>query len=273
MVSLKFRAKLIPNLVVIIPLLVICYIGTRVTYQITNSRQPAMDFHKPPRKYPNGVPSKFDPSGNVQPFRGNTIIAHLSPSSEVYASMLVLHKKLREHRLSHLYTLLPPSSWHMTIFEGVCDQVRKPGFWPSDLALDAPFEECDELFTKKLSTFNLQCDPPYLMSVTGWSSLKSGMGVSVELRTTEESKRLRGLRDRLANLLKIQHGDHATYDLHLSLAYLLRHLTDEQIAELTALFMDHLKDMPKEFELGAPEFCKFDDMFAYNNQFYLMDHE
>jgi hypothetical protein len=32
------------------------------------------------KKYPNGVPAKFDPDGNVQPYPGNTIIAHLSPS-------------------------------------------------------------------------------------------------------------------------------------------------------------------------------------------------
>jgi hypothetical protein len=232
-----------------------------------------MDLHKPSPKYPNGVPVKFDPNGHVQPFPGNTIIAHLSPASEIYASMLVLHEKLHQHRLSHLFALLPPSSWHMTIFEGVCDQVRKPGFWPADLPLDAPLEDCDALFVKKLSTFDLQCNPPYLMSVLGWSPLKTGIGVHVELRTADESKRVRGLRDRLADLLQIRHRDHATYDLHLSIAYLLRHLTAEQKAELTALLMDHLEGMPKEFELGAPEFCKFDDMFAFRRQFYLENHE
>jgi hypothetical protein len=256
-----------------IPLLISCYIVTKFTYNMIESGLPVLNFDKPHPKYPNGVPAKFDPDGNVQPFPGNTIIAHLSPSSELFASMLVLHDTLRLSHLSHLFTLLPPSSWHMTIFEGVCDQVRKPGYWPSDLAMDAPLAECDELFTKKLSAFDLRCDPPYLMSIVGWSPLTSGIGVHVELRTAEENKRLRGLRDRLADLLLIKHGNHATYDLHLSVAYLLRHLTDKQKTELTALLMDHFKGMPKEFDLGAPEFCVFDDMFAYNVQFYLEDHK
>jgi hypothetical protein len=44
------------------------------------------------KKYPTGIPDKFDPDGNVQPFSGNTIICHLLPSSEIYASMQVLYE-------------------------------------------------------------------------------------------------------------------------------------------------------------------------------------
>ena len=91
-------------------------------------------------EYPRGVSSKFGVDGKVQHFPGNTIISHLSPSSDLYASMLVLHEKLLQSNLSSVITLLPPSSWHMTVFEGICDEVRKPGFWPSDLAVDAPLE-------------------------------------------------------------------------------------------------------------------------------------
>jgi hypothetical protein len=278
MAQLSQRATFFRNFVKIaIPLLITWYIATKVTYHIMDPRWcPKFDKPRPKypnaKKYPNGVPAKFDPDGNVQPYPGNTIIAHLSPSSDLYASMLVLYDKLHDSHLSHLFTLLPPSSWHMTIFEGVCDQVRKPGYWPSDLAIDAPLAECNDLFTKKLSTFDLQCDPPYLMSVVGWNSLKTGIGVHVEPRSTEENKRLRGQRDRLADLLLIRHPDHATYGLHLSVAYLLRHLTDAQKSELTALLIDHFDGMPKEFELSAPEFCKFDNMFAFQRQFYLEDH-
>lgn len=66
--------------------------------------------------YPIGVPSKFDLEGNVQPFSGNTILAHLSPDSELYASMLELHGKLAASPLAPLFALLPPTSWHMTVF-------------------------------------------------------------------------------------------------------------------------------------------------------------
>ena len=218
-------------------------------------------------QYPSGVPDRFDPDGNVQPYPGNTIISSLSPSSDLYASMLVLHDKLRNSNLSHLYALLPPSSWHMTIFDGVLDKVRRPGYWSSDLSMNASLAECDALFAKKLSSFDLQCDTPYLMSVVGYT--QSGFAVHVQPRTPEENTRLRGLRDRLSEVLKIRHSDHEVYGFHLGLAYFLRYLTDEQKKELSVLLEGHLKSMPTEFELGAPEFCKFEDMYAYHRQFYL----
>lgn len=84
----------------------------------------------PRPKYPPGVPDKFDPDGNVQHFPGNTIICHLSNLTDLYSSMIVLYDRLNQSPLSHLYTLLPPSSWHMTVFEGVTDKKRTPGYWP-----------------------------------------------------------------------------------------------------------------------------------------------
>src|ERR1700728_1577795 len=64
---------------------------------------------RPP--FPLDIPGKFDVDGKVQRFPGNTIISHLSSSSELYASLMVLHEKLRQSHLSSVFTLLPPSSW------------------------------------------------------------------------------------------------------------------------------------------------------------------
>ncbi|KAF7346095.1 DUF1868-domain-containing protein [Mycena sanguinolenta] len=210
-------------------------------------------------KYPPGVPSKFDADGNVQYYPGNTIIAHLSPSvePELHRSMVALHDKLQSSHLSHLYTLLPPN------------RVRVPGRWPDDLPLNASLEECTALFEKKLSSFDLQCDPPYHLSVTGFDPLENGIGVHLEPATTEENARIRGLRDRLWQLLHIRSERHDTYPLHFSMAYLLRILTDEQDKELRALLMDHFQGMPKQFTLGSPEFCTFENMFAFKPLLYL----
>ncbi|KAJ6509050.1 RNA ligase/cyclic nucleotide phosphodiesterase [Mycena sanguinolenta] len=222
-------------------------------------------------KYPPGVPSKFDADGNVQYYPGNTIIAHLSPSTEpeLHKSMVALHDKLKSSHLSHLYTLLPVGSLHMTLFEGVLDRVRVPGRWPDDLPLNASLEECTSLFAKKLSSFDLQCDPPYHLSVTGFDPLENGIGVHLEPASTEENARIRGLRDRLWQLLHIRSERHDTYPLHFSMAYLLRILTDEQDKELRALLMDHFEGMPKQFTLGSPEFCTFENMFAFTPLLYL----
>ena len=227
---------------------------------------------KPTPKYPNGVPNKFDPDGNVQHFPGNTIISHLSNSSDLYSSLLGLYGKLKESPLSHLYTLLPPSSWHMTVFEGVVDKIRNPDHWPSDLALDASLEDCTALFETKLSSFDLQTPFPYKLSITGFNRLKNGISLAIKPHAAD-NEALRGLRDRLADRLQLRVPNHDRYGFHIGVAYFLRHLTDDQKAELTNLLSENLKDMPKEFELGAPEFCTFEDMFAFKRLFYLKNED
>ncbi|KAJ7922927.1 hypothetical protein B0H13DRAFT_1980851, partial [Mycena leptocephala] len=114
-----------------------------------------------------------------------------------------------------------------------------------------------------LSSFDLQCDPPYHISITGFDPLQNGIG----------NARIRGLRDRLWQLLHIRSERHETYPLHFSMAYLLRILTDEQDRELRELLMDHFEGMPKEFTLGAPEFCTFEDMFAFKPLLSLRNHK
>ncbi|KAJ7610284.1 RNA ligase/cyclic nucleotide phosphodiesterase [Mycena polygramma] len=215
---------------------------------------------------------KFDKEGNVQPFPGNTILGVLSPSSEpeLYNSLLALHEKFKDSYLSHLYVLLPPSSWHMTVFEGVCDRVRNFAAWPDDLPNDASLEECNSLYEKKLSSFDLRCDPaPSRFTITGFYPPYGIIGLRLQPNTTEEETRLRGLRDRLSNLLRIRAGNHNAYSFHITIAYLLRAPSKDQEKELTTLLTDHFEAMPKQFELGTPEFCTFEDMFTFKRLFYL----
>lgn len=237
-------------------------------YESTATSEPLILAPNKPKKYPSGVPHKFDPAGNIQLFPGNTIVSHLPASSDLHASLRDLHDKLKASPLAHLYALLPPSSFHMKIFEGVCDQMREPGFWPSDLPMDTPLENCTAHFADKLREFDIGEDgvPPYRLKVFRFDPIVSGIGVGVELQTLEEDRKFRGMRDRLADTLAIRHPHHDTYGLHFSVAYLLRHLTEEQETELTALLMEYLE---KDFELGAPEFCTFEDMAAFERMFYL----
>jgi len=221
-------------------------------------------------KYPIGVPEKFDPDGNVQPCPGNTIIAHLPQSSELHRSLRALHEKLKSSHLSHLYALLPLASLHMTIFEAVLDSTRTLSRWPDDLPRNATLAECSSLYENKLSSFDLQCDPPYHLSILGFSPLVAGITLHLEPYTPQENARLRNLRDRLSSVLRIRAKGHDTYGFHMSMAYLLRFPTDEQDKELMQLLTSHFEtEMPKQFELGPPEFCTFEDMFAFEPVLYL----
>lgn len=158
----------------------------------------------------------------------------------------------------------------MTIFEGVCDQVRDAEHWPRDLAQNAPLDEVTEDFSRRLSDFSLEDDgPPYLMMINGLDPLEVGIGIHLEARTQDEERRLRRLRDLLAERLKLKMPNHDNYGLHISIAYLLRRLTEEQERELKGLVTRVLAWGPKEFELGAPEFCTFADMCKFDRKFYV----
>ncbi|TEA18068.1 hypothetical protein C8034_v011367 [Colletotrichum sidae] len=103
-------------------------------------------------------------------------MAASSPFQETPSYATSLHQNLYTHRCSLSAKSWPPASshpycrccphrasFHMTVFEGVCDQVRQPGYWPSDLASNAPLETCNTHFEKTLSSFKLTPDetPPY----------------------------------------------------------------------------------------------------------------
>ncbi|RUM20430.1 DUF1868 domain-containing protein [Rhizobium vallis] len=219
--------------------------------------------------YPNGVGTKFHADGSVKPFPGNTIICHLDPGSGLSSALLDLHKVLRTHRLSHLYTLLPPSSWHMTVFEGVVDARREPGYWPSDLPADAPLYDCNQHFERKIEHFNAPLDLPLEIDVNGWQPLVNGIALRLSPRAASQEVGIRSFRDALSRLLNIRHPEHATYEFHLSIAYLIRHPSETDRRELEGLLDNTTIKLPTQFELGAPEFCHFDDMFAFRRRFFL----
>ena len=212
--------------------------------------------------YPSTVPIKYDPDGNAQAYVGNSIICPLSPSSLLYGSLLGLREKLRNSSLSHLFArdaLMEPANWHMTFFIGARDKIRSEGYWPKDVPLDMPQDEVLELLTDKLRKFDLQCDPPYKMKISGPGQTNYSISVHLTPETAEED-RLKDLRNRLSDHLCIRHPEHDKFKFHLTLAYLLRWLDDGQKQELDALLQEHFEALPAQVEMGGPTFCTFQDM-------------
>ncbi|KAK4947804.1 hypothetical protein LTR10_013312 [Elasticomyces elasticus] len=228
---------------------------------------PKNDF--PHQQYPRWIGHKFEPDGRVLPFPGHTIICHLPQNSSLYDCLLLLHNDLQRQDFAACYVLLPPSSWHMTVYEGVSDQIRKRTCWPGDCALDAPLESCTTMVREKLASFDLRSEPPFRMTIAGWEPLEDGIALKIVPASLDEERRLRGLRDRLSKLLRMRHPGHDTYSFHVSLAYMLRFLGQQDHQAISAFLQSYLKKLPKTFELGAPEFCIFDDMFAFQRELYL----
>lgn len=115
--------------------------------------------------------------------------------------------------------------------------------------------------------------PPYRVRVRNFDPATAGIGLEVEGATPSEDARLRRVRDLLSESLGIRAADHETYGLHISIAYLLRYIEGDERRQLNELFNDHLKSVKLEFELGAIEFCTFEDMYSYPRLFYLGQDE
>ena len=223
----------------------------------------------PHEKYPRWIGHKFEPDGNVLPFPGHTVICHLPAQSPLYQALLPLYDMLKSQDFNSLYVLLPPTSWHMTVFEGVSDQIRKRGSWPGDLPLDAPLSTCIAQVGRKLANFNTGSEKPFEMTNVGWEPLEDGIALKVVPAAPEEERRLRRLRDRIAEHLLMRHPGHSDYSFHVSMAYMLRRPDQQEARKLRVFLKSCHASLPTNFELGAPEFCTFDDMFAFRQEFLL----
>ncbi|MET0429782.1 MAG: DUF1868 domain-containing protein [Microvirga sp.] len=221
------------------------------------------------------IGTKFTPDGQVLPCPGNTIICHIEPSNPATAPLAAFRAALQAEPYAHKFTFTPPSSYHMTVFEGVIDFNRKPGLWPDDLALDAPVEACNRLFVEKLESFDLGCEPRFRMKVLegdGNVNVRPGAGIYLVPADDAETAKLRRLRDRLADVLKLHQPGHDTYKFHTTQTYAIKPLSDEETIRYRAVRRDSINVLAAAMpvlELGAPELCLFNDMSAFQPRLYL----
>ncbi|KAJ1548830.1 hypothetical protein HK405_014409 [Cladochytrium tenue] len=245
-----------------------------------------------PGDFTRDVGRKFTEDGAVRRYPGNTVVFDLPADSPLRAPLLALHRELADanasgHSLAGTLGLLPPASWHMTLFSGVCDQSRGNGRgssggggrsgdgvrWPADLPLDSPLEHCTTHFVRKLQTHGLTSMSPSLLGGGGPASpvrmtvpgrTTYGVGLHLLPASASEAQRLGGLRDRLADALQLRSKDHANYEFHLSLSYIIRVLDRGQAEELDAIMTRHLPAVQRMVvEFGAPDFCSFEDMAEF----------
>lgn len=227
--------------------------------------------------YPPDVGSKFFPDGRVHPFAGNTIICHLPQQGEAagcFDAMLDLYREAPRHAFLRKVALLPPSSYHMTVFGGANDRPRRRESWPADLTLDMPIAACSQAIGERLRDFDPQLTLPIRMRVDPEQRPEPGRALVFHLLPFDdaENARLRGLRDRLADRLKIRGAGHEGYRFHISFGYPLAWFDSAEQAAFERTWRDwatRLAARCPEILLGAPEYCTFEDMFAFHRLFHL----
>lgn len=210
---------------------------------------------------PPSLGTKFQSDGSPIPFGGNTIICHLDTGSELYARAVKIQEDFVASELGDCFALLPPSSFHMTVFEGICDQIRnRPGHWPLGIDGDASRSDVTSHFMERLdgfpspSGFRMQC----LKLDAHWPH-----GIYYRLQPADEieGNKLKDYRDALSHRLGLRQADHDEYPFHTTLCYWIGWMTPKQQSDFAKLLArESEKARNTEVSLGRPEFCEFDDL-------------
>lgn len=223
------------------------------------------------------VGRKFYSDGRVRPFRGNTIVCHVDqqgPNSAFFEALLDIYRQFPSLRSAPKITALPPSSYHMTIFGGANHPERRPGLWPASIPLDTPIEECTRILGERLKKAGLGSVAPIRMRVDKSDAAEGEKPFTIRLLPIDdlENHRLRTLRNRLSEILEIRAPDHDAYRFHVTLAYLIRALDQEEQREFRAAYIAGHKEIAQRcpiIELNSPEYCSIEDMFHFKRLLYL----
>lgn len=220
---------------------------------------------------------KFFADGRVRPFAGNTIICHLPQQGEdaaCFNALLDIYRAARSWEFANALTMLPPSSYHMTVFGGANDRPRSRATWPADLPFDLPISNCHKILGDRLRDFRIGVDMPIRMTVDHDRISDDPKTLAIRLVPLDasEAAKLKVLRARLAETMRIVPPTLASYEFHITLGYLIRPVNAAHRIALERMKKEWHQAIVAEapvIALGQPEYCTFDDMFAFSRQFYL----
>ncbi len=215
------------------------------------------------KRFTSVIGKKFDKDGNVQPFPGNSIISFIGPQMKQFQLLIDVQNRLKGKDFSSCFSFLPVESFHMTVFDLLCDQVRVEEHWSKFIPKDHSFEKVEHEIIKLLKeeTFKIK----FKMKFHHFE-LEKTIGAILIPEDDETGTLLRNYRDRLSEITGIRHPNHDEYFFHISMAYLIYELNDEQRKELKSVVNGIDESMHNEFEtleLKPPELVFFPDMFSF----------
>lgn len=213
--------------------------------------------------YGNSIGKKFHEDGSVRQFPGNTVVAPIQPGCSAYDVMVQLRQMFTEAGLAEHFILLPEDSYHMTVLDWVCDQVRDRAHWPVCLPLDTPLEEVDAYISKAIA--NVPMPGGVKMKFDRLNVSKNAVLALLQPADEEAEKSLWDFRNAAADAVGLHLPNHQTYRFHISLAYTRIVPQGEAAATLEKLTekVDCFLQKQDVFTTGCPYMAYFDDMLAF----------
>jgi len=215
---------------------------------------------------------KFNPDGSPRAFAGNTVICHLPQQSRFRDTVIALGDALHSSSFGVKLAVLPGDSYHVTILGGPNDQDRKTYGWPADISDNASIAECDRVIGERIARFRMRAELPIRFCLDKEKTLtpQRPSGLQLAPADTDENRKIRRLRDQLANeVFRYRAADHDTFGFHISLAYQMKGLTNEERREYQSILTQQLPAIVAAapvIEFGVPEFCTFETMYRFEVQ-------
>ena len=215
-------------------------------------------------KYSKNIGVKFHEDGSVRRFPGNSIISKINEQHSIYKHLIHIKNMFQDTKVASKYTFLPTDSYHMTVIDLVCDEIREKNKWSEKLPLDISLEETDNYFkdallsVQELGTIRMKFDVLFISPTV--------FVVRLFPETEEQESKLKVFREQVALATGVRHSNHETYRFHVSFAYLIELLGEEDEKELKDLenkINQYLRTVDDVFELDAPELVLFKDMFSF----------
>lgn len=203
---------------------------------------------------------KFNPDGTTCSFPGNTFLCHIPSKSSFYRFAVWAQAEMGLASCWHKFGFLPSSSFHMTVFEGACDHVRKASNWTSALPLDTPLDDVTRHFLSKIPE---SYKPNGFMMRAKAVAVNGGMQFLLEPANKKTAEDLVKFRSVIKEATGMVNHNEEGYHFHCSLSYVLQEMSSKDKEETGAIIdkiNNRLQKPYNEIQLGPVEFCLFKNM-------------
>ena len=210
-----------------------------------------------------GAENKFNDKGYPLSFPGCTIICNIPLNTDLSNQIISFQKNIENFNPKKTYFYLPPSSFHMTLFDCCNFNTKNTNYWPSDIDPDMDFKDIAVELNKKIENYNLPKEFNLKLK-----TFFGGYSIILEPFSEKDEKIIRNCRDELSSLLKIKFENHQIYTFHVTLAYILRQLNETEIKNLIEFNKQLTSDFNKKFPkitFTKTEMCTFKDMLEFKS--------
>jgi|GEM_PF-1793905 len=208
------------------------------------------------------VGTKLDANGNYLPFPGLSIISFVDTTSILHKKLCDIQEIVRNSKYNSSFSFLPPQSFHMTVFDLLCDQERTEEKWSNLYDQNTEIKEIADDFSKSFSS--LSFPENMKMKIDGCSDIEITLKLCLTPCDDNYSSLLYDFRNQISKITGIRHKNHDNYKFHISLAYLRdKDIDENEFNRFISNYEELLFSPYKIISLNKPEFVYFPNMTSF----------